>query len=115
MEYETRVKVFVEDTPTEWIACAIVYLCDRDRLSRDDHLGMSITDVYGEAIFRFSDDQFLDVDDKLGGALPELYVKVFNPKGRCVFTTRAKAKPNEVPPLIQVPVPREVASKHGLL
>lgn len=115
MEYETRVKLFVADAPTEWIACAIVCLYDRDRLSPDDPLGMNITNSYGEAVFRFTADEYLDVDDRIGGALPELYVKVFDSEGKCVVSTRAEAVPNAVPALIQVAVDRELARRHGLL
>lgn len=115
MEYETKVKLFVGDAPTEWIASAIVCLYDRDRLSRDDPLGMNITNSYGEAVFRFSADEYLDVDDRLGGALPELYVKVFSSDGECVVSTRSDALPNTLPTLIQVPIGRELAQKHRLL
>ena len=115
MEYETKVKLFVEGSAGEWIACAIVYLYDRDRLSADDHLGMGITNTYGEATFRFSADEFVDVDDRIGGALPELYVKVFDAKGECVLSTRAGATPNAVPSLIQVGISREVALQHELI
>ena len=115
MEYQTRVKLFVEEAPTEWIACAIVCLYDRDRVSRDDHLGMDITDSYGEATFRFSADEFLDVDDHLGGDLPELYVRVYDSAGQCVLSTRADAARNAIPDLIRIPVPRDLAREHGLI
>lgn len=115
MEYETKVKLFLADAPGEWIACAIVCLYDRDRVSRDDPLGMSITNSYGEAVFRFHADEYLDVDDRIGGSLPELYVKVFDSEGDCVVTTRADAVPNAVPDLIRVPVDRDLARKHRLL
>lgn len=115
MEYETKVKLFVADAPTEWITSAIVCLYDRDRLSPDDPLGMNITNSYGEAVFRFTADEYLDVDDRLGGALPELYVKVFDSDGECVLSTRAEAAPNSVPNLIQVPVERELAQRHRLM
>lgn len=115
MEYRTRVKLFVAEAPTEWISGAIVCLYDRDRLSRDDHLGTDVTDVYGEADFRFTEAQFLDLDDRLGGSLPELYVMVYDSDGRCVLSTRAAAAPNSAPELIRVPVPRELAERHRLL
>lgn len=115
MEYETTVKLFVEDAPAEWIACAVVYLYDRDRLSRDDFLGMDITNAYGEATFRFSSDQFLDVDDRVGGNLPELYVRVFGRDERCVLSTRMAAERNQIPSLIRIPVDRELAREHGLI
>lgn len=115
MPFETRVKLFLEDAPTEWIVGATVCLYDRDRISRDDHLGTNVTDVFGEAVFRFQEHEFLDVDDRLGGALPELYVKVFDPEGACVISTRAAAQRNAVPPLIQIPIERELARRHGLV
>jgi hypothetical protein len=114
MEYQTKVKLFIEDSPAEWVVGAIVCLYDRDRISRDDYLGMDVTDMYGEATYRFTADQFMDVDDRLGGTLPELYVKVYDSEGCCVLSTRAEATPNTVPPLIRVPVDRELARKHGL-
>jgi len=115
MEFETKVKLFVEESPTEWIGSAIVCLYDRDRLTRDDHLGMNITNPYGEAVFRFSSHEFMDLDDRVGGSLPELYVKVFDSDGRCVVSTRARALRNHVPELIRIGIPRRVAEKHGLL
>jgi hypothetical protein len=115
MEYQTRVKLFVEYSPNEWISGAIVCLYDRDRLSRDDHLGTGITNTYGEATFRFTASDFLDLDDRLGGSLPELYVKVFDSDGECVLSTRAEAVANDAPVLIRVPVERELARRHGLI
>ena len=115
MEYETKVKLFVDGAPSEWIACAIVCLYDRDRLSGDDALGMNVTNAYGEAIFRFREDEFLDLDDRIGGTLPELYVKVFDSEGNCVVTTRAEARRNAVPDLIRIPIDRELARRHRLV
>lgn len=115
MEYETTVKLFVDGAPTEWIACAVVYLYDRDRVSRDDFLGMDITNEYGEATFHFSSPQFLDLDDRVGGNLPELYVMVFGRDERCLLSTRAVAERNQIPSLIRIPVPRDLAREHGLL
>jgi hypothetical protein len=115
MQYEMKVKLFVRQAPTEWISCAIVCLYDRDRLSPDDQLGMDVTDSYGEATFRFSDADFLDVDDRIGGSLPELYVRVYDSAGECVLSTRAEAARNTVPELIRIPVDRELATRHGLI
>ncbi len=114
MEYQTKVKVFIEDSPTEWIVGAIVCLYDRDRITRDDHLGTDVTNLYGEATFRFTSEQFMDLDDLLGGALPELYVKVYDTEGNCVVSTRAHAVRNTVPDLIPVPIERELALRHRL-
>ena len=115
MEYQTRVKLIVADAPTEWISGAIVCLYDRDRISRDDHLGTDVTDAYGEATFRYSEEQFMDVDDRIGGSLPELYVMVYDSEGRCVLSTRAHATPNAAPDLLRVPIPRDLARQHGLI
>jgi hypothetical protein len=115
VEYRTKVKLFVEGSPTEWIAGAIVCLYDRDRISRDDHLGTEITNTYGEATFRFTSEQFMDLDDRIGGALPELYVEVYDSQGERVLSTRNQAERNAVPELIRVPIDRELAVAHGLL
>jgi hypothetical protein len=115
LQYETTVKLYVEESPSEWISCAVVYLFDRDRLSRDDFLGMDITDSYGEAHFRFDSTQFLDLDDRLGGALPELFVKVFGRDDRLMLSTRASAARNQVPKLLRVGIPRALAREHGLI
>ena len=109
------VKLFVEDSPTEWIAGAIVCLYDRDRISRDDHIGSEVTNQYGEATFHFTDEQFLDLDDRFGGALPELFVRVYGSDGECVLSTRAEAVPNSVPELIRLPIDRETARRHQLI
>jgi hypothetical protein len=114
-EFETTVKLYVEESPSEWLSCAVVYLYDRDRLSRDDFLGMDITDSYGEARFRFSATQFLDFDDRVAGPLPELFVKIFGRDDRLMMTTRATAARNKVPSLIRVAIPRDLAVEHGLL
>ncbi|HET7274239.1 MAG TPA: hypothetical protein VFI91_03630 [Longimicrobiaceae bacterium] len=115
MDYETKVKLYIDGAPAEWVACAIVCLYDRDRISRDDRLGMDITDVYGEATFRFSADDLLDVDDRIGGQLPELYIQVVDSNGDCVLTTRATAERNTVPNLIRVAIDRDLAVEHGLI
>jgi hypothetical protein len=115
VEYSTTVKLFVEDSPSEWLPCAVVYLYDRDRLSRDDFLGMGITNEYGEATFSFEHADFVDLDDRIGGALPELYIKVFGRDDRLMLSTRAVARRNQIPRLIRVGVERELAREHGLL
>ena len=115
MEYRTRVKLFIEGSPSEWVSGAIVCLYDRDRVSRDDHLGTDVTNAYGEADFRFTEAQFLDVDDRVGGSLPELYVRVYDADGRCVLSTRARARPNAVPNLLPIAIDRELARRHRLI
>jgi hypothetical protein len=115
LEYTTRVKVFVEEAPAEWISGAMVCLYDRDLVSRDDHLGTEVTNTYGEANFRFSEDQFLDLDDRIGGVLPDLYVEIYDAEGARVLTTRAEVVRNTVPELIRVPVARELARRHRLI
>lgn len=115
MEYSTTIKLFVDDSPSEWLPCAVVYLYDRDRLSRDDFLGMGITNEYGEATFSFHRDEFVDFDDRVGGPLPELYIKVFGRDDRLMLSTRAVAQRNQIPRLIRVGVDRSLALEHGLL
>ena len=41
VEYETTVKLFVEESPSEWISCAVVYLYDRRYLFTGDSLSWS--------------------------------------------------------------------------
>lgn len=115
VDYETKVKLFIADSPAAWVSSAVVCLYDRDRLSRDDFLGTDVTDWYGEATFRFSARQFADLDERLGGSLPELYVEVFDADGRRVITTRAKATANAVPRLVRVAIPRDLAVRHRLI
>ncbi|CAN5792963.1 hypothetical protein BH23GEM6_BH23GEM6_01750 [soil metagenome] len=115
MEFQTTVKLFIADEPTEWISSAIVCLYDRDRVTRDDHLGMNITNAYGEAVIRFTAEDYMDFDDRVGGSLPELYVKIFDSNGDCVLSTRSEAMRNAVPSLIRIPIEREVAERHGLI
>ena len=119
MEYTTTIKLFVEGAPAEWLGCAIVYLYDRDLVSRDDFLGMGITDEFGEATFTFHRDAFVDLDDRVGGPIgapmPELYIKVFGRDDRLMLSTRALAQRNQIPRLIRVGVDRELAREHGLL
>jgi hypothetical protein len=115
VEYQTKVKLFVADAPTEWISGVIVCLYDRDFVSPDDRLGTEVTNIYGEAVFRFTDEQFMDIDDRIGGLLPDLYVEVWDSAGRRVLTTRAEAVRNAVPELIRVPIERERARRHGLI
>ncbi|HEX6923942.1 MAG TPA: hypothetical protein VF167_00825 [Longimicrobiaceae bacterium] len=115
VEYTTTVKLYIDGSPSEWLPCAIVYLYDRDRVSRDDFLGMEITNEYGEATFRFRAHEFVDVDDRLGGSLPELYIKVYGRDDRFMLSTRAVARRNEVPSLIRIGVSRELARDHGFL
>jgi hypothetical protein len=115
VEYQTKVKLFIKDAPSEWISGAIVCLYDRDLISRDDHLGTDITNQYGEATFRFTADQFIDIDDRIGGALPDLFVEVYDADGKRVLSTRAAAERNAVPELIRIPVARELARRHRLI
>jgi hypothetical protein len=115
VEYQTKIKLFVEDTPSEWISGVIVCLYDRDLISRDDHLGTEITNPYGEATFRFTADQFIDIDERIGGQLPDLFVEVYDADGKRVLTTRASAERNTVPDLIRVPISRELAIRHRLI
>lgn len=116
MQHQTTVKLFVEDSsPTQWIGGVIVCLYDRDRVTGDDHLGTNVTNQYGEASFRFGDERLLDLDDRIGGRLPELYVDVVDTQGECVLTTRVSAVRNAVPRLIRVPIDVERARRHGLV
>ena len=115
VQYSTTVKLYVEDAPNEWLSCAIVYLYDRDRLTPDDFLGMEMTNEYGEATFHFRRSDYMDIDERMGGELPELYIRVYGRDDRFMLSTRSLARRNEVTRLIRIGVERELAREHGLV
>lgn len=71
-----------------------VSLFDRDLFSPDDALGTETSDAKGEACFRYSSDDFADLDDKLRGEMPDLYVVVHGADGSKLFSTRSETVEN---------------------
>lgn len=115
MQYTTTVRLVLEGTPAQPIPGVMVSLYDHDRFGRDDFLGTEMTNTDGEARFRFTSDHFTDVDERLGGVMPDLYAKVFDAQGTEVLCTRAETIFNAPVKQITVPVSRELAERHGLV
>lgn len=115
MFYTTVVKVVLEGT-RQPIPGVSVSLYDRDRFSKDDLLGSGQTDAGGEARFRFTTEQFQDLDDaaaSLRGTFPDLYAVVHAPDGATLVTTRAEAHDNLPRREIVIAVPDDAAAQHG--
>ena len=115
MHFTTTVKLVLEDSPSQGVPGVKLCMYDRDRLTRDDLLGSETTDASGEACFRFDSDQFADLDERLGGDFPELYVAVCDSEDWKVFTTRSDATENNAPRHMLVQIPRDVAERHQLV
>lgn len=112
MEYHTTVKLVVDDEQARPIPGIQVTLFDRDRLTRDDELGTATTDAAGEAEFRFSSRDFMDVDEMLGGEYPDLYAVLRAPSGETLLSTRALAVDNSVARQLCIRVPAELVAQH---
>lgn len=115
MYFTTLVKLVLEEAPSQVVPGVKLCLYDHDRLTRDDLLGSEVTNAEGEACFRFDSEQFVDLDDRLGGVFPELYVAVCDEASDTVFNTRSDCTNNNAPRHMTVCVPRAVAEAHGLL
>jgi hypothetical protein len=108
MQYTTVVKV-VEEGSNRPLSGLQVSLYDRDSFSRDDHLGTGQTDAGGEVRFDYRSEDFVDLDDRLGGIFPELYAVVYRPDGTEMHSTKADAVDNTPRKFITVAVPAGVA------
>ena len=104
MYYSTVVRVVREGTE-EPVAGAKVSLFDRDRFLKDDLLGEGDTNAQGEVRFDYNSEDFVDLDDRLTGVFPDLYVVVRAADGSEVVTTRAETVPNTPRKSITVTVP----------
>jgi hypothetical protein len=107
MHYTTVVKV-VEEGSNRPIAGLHVSLFDRDSFSRDDLLGTGETDAGGEVRFDYRSEDFVDLDDRLGGVFPELYAVVYRSDGAELHSTKADAVDNTPRKFITVAVPPTV-------
>jgi hypothetical protein len=115
MKYVTTVLLFLADEPDRPIPNVRITLHDRDRLSADDLLGSEITDEQGEATVSYTTEDFMDLDDRFGGAFPDLYAVVLDREGNTVTNLRAEAVPNLPRKQIAIPLDRELALRHGLI
>ncbi len=104
MYYSTVVRVVREGTE-EPVAGARVSLFDRDRFLKDDLLGEGDTNAQGEVRFDYNSEDFVDLDDRLTGVFPDLYVVVHAADGSAAVTTRAETVPNTPRKSITVTVP----------
>jgi hypothetical protein len=108
MQYTTVVKV-VEEGSNRPLAGVQVALFDRDTFSRDDKLGLGTTDAGGEIRFDYRSEDFVDLDDRIGGIFPELYAVVYRPDGGEMHSTKADAVDNTPRKFITVTVPASAA------
>jgi hypothetical protein len=104
MHYTTVVKV-VEEGSNRALSGLKVSLFDRDTFSRDDLLGSGETDSGGEVRFDYKSEDFVDLDDRLGGVFPELYCVVYRADGGELHSTKADAVDNTPRKYITVAVP----------
>jgi hypothetical protein len=114
MRYTTTVKLVLAESPTSTVPNVKIALYDRDRFTPDDLLGTTQTDANGEARFDYTTEQFEDLDEKLGGSMPELYAVVYDSKGAVVLSTRADAQDGTHFKRMTVELPQELAKSHGL-
>jgi hypothetical protein len=108
MHYTTVVKV-VEEGSNRPLSGLQVSLFDRDTFSRDDLLGSGETDAGGEVRFDYSSDQFVDLDDRIGGIFPELYAVVYR-DGAQLYSSKADAVNNTPRKFITLAVPGDAAA-----
>lgn len=113
MYCKTTVKLILADS-REPLAGVRVQLWDRDRITPDDLLGTQVTDSAGEACFDYETEKYLDLDDRLGGHAPELYVVVLDTREAPVLSTRTEAAGNSHRRRMTVPVERAMAERAGL-
>jgi hypothetical protein len=110
MYFSTVVRVVAADT-SRGIPGAKVSLFDRDSFTPDDRLGTGTTDEKGEVRFEYTSEQFVDIDDRLGGVFPELYAVVYDAHDEVVLSTRADAVDNTPRKYMTVTVPVELARR----
>lgn len=115
MYFSTVVKLVVDEPTEQPLSGVKVSLHDRDTFTPDDNLGTQVTDANGEARFEYTSDNFVDVDDRMTGEMPDLYVKVEGPNGDTVLSTRSEAVNNLPQRHMTVRVSRDLISQHGLL
>ncbi len=111
MHYTTIVRLVAAEDPERGLSGIQVGLFDRDLTSRDDALGTAVTDASGEARFEYTSEQFVDLDDRVQGVFPDLYVVAFGANGEKVVTTRDETVRNTPRKRITVPVTAEQASR----
>jgi hypothetical protein len=113
-----RACVVLAENPEIAIPGLKVGLYDRDQASMDDFLGSGVTDERGEYRFVFDTDAYTDEEDQPMwkiDSLPDLYVMIYNRSGEIIFSTREQVVENNLPKVILIGMPRELADMHHLL
>ncbi len=105
MYFTTVVKVVLDGPEERPMPGVQVRLYDRDLFSSDDLLGEQVTDQNGEARFQYTSDSFVDLDDRLGGSMPDLYAVVNGANGEQLATTKAETIDNTPQKHLTVRVP----------
>lgn len=111
MHYSTIVKLVSADNPQQGIAGVKVSLFDRDTFTPDDLLGTGTTDEAGEVRFDYSSSKFVDLDDKVMGIFPELYIMAYDQAGERVVSTRSQSVDNTPRKRIMVPLPAALVAR----
>lgn len=115
MYFSTVVRLVVDDHPAQPLSGVKVSLHDRDTFTPDDHLGTQVTDANGEARFEYNSDDFVDLDDRLTGEMPDLYVTVEGPNGDAIHTSRSETVANLPQRELTVRLSRDLVTQHNLL
>ncbi|MBZ0299442.1 MAG: hypothetical protein K8J31_06880 [Anaerolineae bacterium] len=123
MKFVTTVRLLVRET-RQPLRNVKVELFDRDEHSPDDSLGMTQTNHFGEATFRYDTKDFADnligTDDeglKLRGqrdTVPDLYPVVYDGKGHVILSKRDEATRNNAALNILVLIDEAIAQTHGI-
>jgi hypothetical protein len=113
-----RIKLVVAETPEVALPGVKLSLYDRDQQSMDDFLGTGVTNENGECRIVFDSDAYTDEEDRplwRLDSLPDLYVMVYNAQGEVLISTRKHVEDNNLPQLITIGVPEELAIREGLI
>ncbi len=115
MYFSTVVKLVVDEPSAQPLSGVKVSLHDRDTFSPDDNLGTAVTNANGEARFEYTSDDFVDLDDRLTGEMPDLYVTVEGPNGDTIHTSRSETIANLPQKELTVRLSRDLVTQHNLL
>ena len=118
MQLFTRIRLVLAEPTATRLPGVRVSLYDYDSDGHDDPLGDGVTDAQGEVAIGYTTDQYVDSEDGPDWSIksfPDLYVVVYDAAGQVAINTRDRVRPDEMPRVLVVEVPRAVAEQHGLL
>lgn len=118
MELFQRIRLVLAEPSAPPLPAVKVALYDYDSDSHDDHLGDGITDAQGEVVIGYTTDDYVDAEDGPEWSIksfPDLYVIVYDAVGQVALNTRDRVRPDEMPRILIVEIPRAVAEQHDLL